>query len=717
MDGCCREKRRSKQKAGGGGKHLSQEARLSYQTKRNEVSAVGPSSKLPQDQRGSHSDVAVAPATNASPSHLSKKELRKLTRTRSPPQTYVTEDPKSNKKQKHQTIQRHKDRDEKSGFLQPKGNPPASSIPDISRSLSEEVSSISSSKNQVEVITDFVDSNVTLPPLNTQPHSSLQRGSHHGNLLLDMPSDITASLNPSHFRRGSGGNRATPDFAHARVRRTNSDAQFFPTAGLGPSQRRCPHERKQFYRQFIKNLKYHGIHNAVTNRMEQQQSGSGRMSKYHSHSVNLGASTPVDPKSEGLWLEIRSKLKYCHPFEHYKEWLFFQQSEVDAVLRKVMHFNISEHGAECFPSSELANGFGEMPLHGTMSSPTLQRNPAKIVGQAVQADRGKQVVSGLVNVVKHSSSEKAGEDALDFIHDQQHTALAAECNAAESVRGDNIEDSLSASVASSFYRSSEELRSSCKVHHREYLSERQRIALNAVTELLDELDTVESFYMNRKRMGAKHHIYHTLFFKRRCCALILWQKVTYGLAENLCRLSNWLGAEILLPEVCKDSPPSQFPTITSMSSSYQPSSPPLSTRVSSLSSFATLQSGPQSSFSGLTSASLHHNHGSSSGNFGSNSGLANSAGSGPVSPSPLSSSYRARFSVGAPLEEEVEDVMSLESVEEMTVQGTSISSSSQSDITVQQRRALHQVSVLEPYREFVSRSLKRTGLSKTTKVN
>ena len=613
---------------------------------------------------------------------LSKKEKKKLARALSPPQVQVPEDAKFNKK--HQKIQRIKDRDEKKGFLQPKMN---SSIPDISRSLSEGSSAVSLSREQISTrATDYTDSRTATP-------------GHHFNYDLDsaFPGGgiaVTESLNPYLYRRGSGGvsSSAASDSSRARVRRTNSDAQFFPNVGVVPSERRCPHERKQFYRQFIKNLKYYGIR-SVTGRLEPP--GNSTVSRFQSHSVNFGSTIPLDPKTEKIWLGIRSKLKNCAPYKDYEEWLFFYQNEVERILRKILNFCFTGLGAE---DSMVQASTHTKGIHSSISSPQLLRSSKTGAHGSEAKGRTGQVMSGLARIHRQASMDGCndgcgpGDDQVDFC---EALPNSAECESAKLEESPSVSSSLGGVVP--------EEHNPCKVSHHEHLSLVQQKALSIVTELLKELDEVESLYINRKKMGGLHHVYVTKFFKRRVCALILWQKVTHGLADNLCRLSNWLGAEILLPDVCKDPPLHPTP-----STSY-PASPSSSAKTI-IFQVPNPAAGIPHTQPISTNSSLHQIHEEE----------VIYSGTGQVPPSPLSSSFRAQFSVGSPVEGEGEEghlARSLHSASETTEQAMSITSGPFDSSILQRRMAHHQVSVLEPYREFVSGALKRTGLSKTTKVS
>ena len=88
----------------------------------------------------------------------------------------------------------------------------------------------------------------------------------------------------------------------------------------------------------------------------------------------------------------------------------------------------------------------------------------------------------------------------------------------------------------------------------EFLTPLQVTAVGKVSDVLGELDKVEAFYSNRQKIGNAHPQYRTLSFRRKVEALLLWQKVTEGLANTLSTLSLWLGVGVILPEMCRKSP-------------------------------------------------------------------------------------------------------------------------------------------------------------------
>ena len=94
-----------------------------------------------------------------------------------------------------------------------------------------------------------------------------------------------------------------------------------------------------------------------------------------------------------------------------------------------------------------------------------------------------------------------------------------------------------------------------KTPPQEFLSPLQRSAMAKVDGIMRELENIESFYANSRKVGDAHPQYRTLSFRRKVEALTLWQKVTKGLAQTLATLSNWLGVAVILPEMCRESEP------------------------------------------------------------------------------------------------------------------------------------------------------------------
>ena len=446
---------------------------------------------------------------------MTKKERRQLQRSLSPQQSNEDGTPKSSKK--HKKMQRKKDRDEKTDLQQQNMNSGPSSlvVSEITRAVS-------------------ISGDGTMEARHTGSKS-----------FIDYPSvpqrAVTESLNPALYRRGSEFNVHADSWG--RVRRTNSDAQL--TLGFlngSTHEKRCAPERKQFYRQFIKSIKYFGINSTATNRME-----PAPPSRFHSE--NLGASNPFSPAMDKIWIELQAFLRDCTTEEH-EEWLFFNQRNVDYVLTKIIDFRFI--------------GFGEMHSIGTITS--FSREGYEPIRSTSTPAMGSQRREDTSASSGRAVNMAAGvhDDVVSAGHNMglegNRTAPPKRLVSDEPVGSTGNQESDERVADSTHHHHQEIPGLHCKVDHPNYLSSQQRKALREVGEILKQLDEVESLYMNRKKMGHEHGKYRTLFFRRHACGLILWHKVTQGLSETLCRLSNWLGKAIALPNVCHDPPPAPSET-------------------------------------------------------------------------------------------------------------------------------------------------------------
>lgn len=597
---------------------------------------------------------------------LSKRELRHLQRAQSPQSTAtatsipgegVKRSSKKNKKMK-----RKKDRDDKQISLQQ----PINTI--------TPTSSVTSELNRAASF-DFGSTSRVPPVLTPEPYQQ-QNTTEFTDFVSPPPHLTTApvseSLNPAAmYSRKSDGKMDEFHSLGGRFgrlgRRTNSDAQL--SIGLLPDvrkERRCPPERSRFYRQFLKSIKYYGISNTVTNRLEPPAS-TAHISRYHSE--DLAASNPYAPQMEKLWLQLQACLRDLTP-EKYEEWLFFNQSSVDHVLNKIVHYTFSgpDVNQPINPSGLLMpmSHEGYELLHSSNSTPKMG-----------SLKRGESLVKNLAATdLNTQTSRTEGEVPIS---DQ---VIAEEME--ETIESDSSNpDAPSSSLCG------------CKVEHQKYLSLIQQQALKEVRELLASLDRVESLYMNRKRMGDDHHKYRTLFFKRRVEALTLWAKVTHGLADNLCRLSNWLQMAIVLPDVCWDPPP---PPESPLPSSAKAPRSPMLIRSHTVDvpddSRIDLQLTNSRSEPEILPVSVPI------------------GGGGPPSPrSPLNRRrLRTQFSVGSPVDEN----QGLQSLKPQLLKQLSVArteSSSGQSATTLQRLFSTQGSHQEPYRDFVNRALKRKGIS------
>jgi hypothetical protein len=571
-----------------------------------------------------HTRRHTIPDVKAEFGRLSKKDRRSLQRALSP--QLSSEDvaaggtPKASKKLKK--VQRGKERDDKSGFLQ-----------------------------------NSADASPLMPELSrTASVSGHIGGREYMDFIGQKP--VTESLNPSSLHRAHRG----------RLRRTNSEVHIGSSKEL-----RCPPERKQFYRQFMKSIKLYGISNTATSRLETPAPSS--MPRFHSE--NLALSNPYSPKMERLWLELQAYLRDRSP-EMYEEMLFYTQVGVDSVLKKIVHFSCTD--LDCtqsltalkFPTRE-----GNEQMHTSYSTPSFG-----VVKQAGTMYSGYQDALGVVlpkEAVPPKEAAPPGAAEVCPVDGSTPSALfVPPCGLQWCVVRETLRDG-SATEGSDLEHSGS---NDCKLEYQDFLSFLQQRALMEVDSLLCELDEKEGLFNNRKRMGDEHPTYRTKFFKRRVCALNLYHKVTHGLAENLCQLSKWLGMPVLLPDICvdslADSPEIARRTNPSSSCSLKPPSSPSSPR--------------QVRVVDSSSCMAHE-------------------GSGPPQ-SPLTISSKPQFHVGS-LDDSADSLT-------RSVGGTS------QDVPVAETQVSSgdsipklksQESRQEPYREFISRALKRKGIATTVVVS
>ena len=135
-------------------------------------------------------------------------------------------------------------------------------------------------------------------------------------IATEESSFLTSSLQTGHFQSLSGSS-----VTRTRVRRAQSDAHLL--GSLGGSEERqniyCPPERKQFYRNFLKALKYSGI--TARSRIDTSPPGMPHVARLW----------------EQIWLELQAYLRNHTPDAH-KDWIFYQSEQVDQILSQIINF-------------------------------------------------------------------------------------------------------------------------------------------------------------------------------------------------------------------------------------------------------------------------------------------------------------------------------------------------------------------------------------------
>ena len=152
----------------------------------------------------------------------------------------------------------------------------------------------------------------------------------------------------------------------------------------------------------------------------------------------------------------------------------------------------------------------------------------------------------------HSPADKGSTDSSTVMGE------GGEDEEGRRVRGEGEEESSISDATASLHSqpwsvdSMDDVPQINKTPPQEFLSPPQIFAMTKVSEILNELEKIESFYPNHCKIGDAHPQYRTLSFRRKVDALTLWLKVTRGLAQALSTMSGWLGVPIILPEICRE---------------------------------------------------------------------------------------------------------------------------------------------------------------------
>ncbi len=375
----------------------------------------------------------------------------------------------------------------------------------------------------------------------------------------------------------------------SRPRRVQSD--FSITSQALDERQYCPPDRKKFYRSFINTLKHSKISH-MTRPHNEAVPMNPVLHVARMRSENLAMENPFGDVWEHIWLELKAYLSDKEP-ELYEEWRFYEAHHIEGVLRQVIDFR--------------------MPT----IDPVLSLNSA-FLGVEDEAQRGRSIKQ-----VSFSEEVTRGQDD----HASPDCSLCPQ-------------DSVSSEESSTV-----------KYELCDFLSQQQLAAKRHVCSLLQELEDIEYLFPNRRKMGDEYANYRTLNFRRRVGALVLWAKVTCGLANKLCSLSTWLGVQVELRDVCNTPDQSEYDVVH----------PPLTNN--------------EAEVSGILVTS-------------------------PKSPS----NRRARFTLHSQSSDDDQNPLTHQS---------SIGRSTNSTSTLQRLFSNYQ-SVLDnqgPYREFVNRGLKKKGLN------
>lgn len=327
-----------------------------------------------------------------------------------------------------------------------------------------------------------------LPIKHILPHLRPLKGSHS-----ELNFDVSMSL--------SAVNRS--DTGLPRIERSNSDAQLSLTISSSQSMH-CPPDRKQFYRNFAKSLKL------IAKR--QQQSMPLHIPRQHSE--DLRAKNPYAQEMDALWLELRAALAgrtadEQETFDHHSH------CEVRKTLERVIHY--------CFNSPSIDKCF-----HGINEYQSLPVHLNKLAKEEEEDEK-----TPLNSITTNTYTGPTATTCIrwkDQLEKEEEEEEEDEEQGPRTLTQQESSDSDNSSVIHTDFTP------------HQFLNSDQKEALDEVNDLLHDLERVELLYPSTSKIDSTS--YRNITFRRRHEGLILWAKVTEGLANHLSRLSKWFGVTV-----------------------------------------------------------------------------------------------------------------------------------------------------------------------------
>ena len=204
------------------------------------------------------------------------------------------------------------------------------------------------------------------------------------------------------------------------------------------------------------------------------------------HSENLSAENPFGHINDELWVELRASLN-GYTVEEQEEHDSQLHNEVDSILDRIIEFRFTpptQSIDDCFRGIDDYEPILSLPSGGIQLKSINEHN-------FDEEDEGPQTLT------QQTSSESDGS----------------------SVQIENFSKER-------------------------FLTNEQQSALHKVDSLLQDLEKVESLYSSTAKIGRENTKYCQMTFKRRKDALVLWHKITDGIANTLARLSKWFGTPV-----------------------------------------------------------------------------------------------------------------------------------------------------------------------------
>ena len=294
-----------------------------------------------------------------------------------------------------------------------------------------------------------------------------------------------------------------------KLQRSQSDAQFsLPSMGKTMV---CPPDRKKFYRNFMKTVKLYS-------HQQQHIPMPGERHLPRQRSEDLSLDNPFEGLMDAIWVELRAYLAGRKNSKEQHQYDYLHRSEVDRVLDDIQKYRFyldPLFSGTC--DREEYEELTSLPTEGTdeqtphCSLTAKDTAPANGGGDCDGGDEG-----GPETLVHQASLDSDGSSSSG------KSAFPSEI----------------------------------------FLNPEQQAALREVQQMLRDLERAESFFPSLKKMADEFSVCLTPQFKRRRDALILWGKVTEGLANHLSWLSKWFGVviySVYSRQTSQDYPPTYSP--------------------------------------------------------------------------------------------------------------------------------------------------------------
>ena len=355
---------------------------------------------------------------------------------------------------------------------------------------------------QLNIVTPFVDLTQATP---------IKEGPAHLSVKHPLYSSLTSHELSLRMTEGE------EEEGVPRVVRSQSDAQL--SLNLLSSQSiRCPSDRNKFYKNFRKTL------SMISKR--QQQGSAIHQSGFHvprQHSENLGLENPFNHMVDQIWYELRA-WQANRSKEEQEDWDFEHFREVEIVLNRIMQYRFDENHSNVLSSGLFSGTERERDDYEPLMSLTTASKEGEVNDPAL-SDEATPLNSLTPKITSgHTHFEDDTDEGPQTLTQQALTQQAST---------DSDESSTSS-------------KSSGEYAIDKFLMPKQLSALSEVNQLLEDLECVEGLYANSKKVGDENPKYRQHFFRRKRDTLILWSKVTSGLANHLSRLSKWFGVPIIV---------------------------------------------------------------------------------------------------------------------------------------------------------------------------